>query len=154
MVSTHFFVEADHSGERATRISQIRVLIFVNKSPILWYSKQQNIVENIKFSSDFIYLKTATGFVESLWCKLWMFGIPVEGPTSMCCDNEAVYKNASTPELTLKNKNVIICYHNVRKAVAKGLSRISKEGTSTSLDDLFTKMLVHIRRENLLDKFM
>ena len=35
MVSTHCFVEADHARYRDTRRSQIGVLIFVNKEPIL-----------------------------------------------------------------------------------------------------------------------
>ena len=34
------------------------------------------------------------------------------------------------------------------------MSHLSKEGTATNLDELFTKMFVHIRHENLLDKFM
>ena len=36
---THCFVDADHYGERATRIYQTGVLISMNKSTILWYSK-------------------------------------------------------------------------------------------------------------------
>ena len=71
----------------------------------------------------------------------------------MFCDNEAVYKNASTPESTLKNMNVSICYREYREAVAAGVSHISKEGKATNLDDMFTKMLVQIRLEPLLDKF-
>ena len=71
----------------------------------------------------------------------------------MFCDNEAVYKHMLTPESTLKNKNVIICYHKRREAVASGVAQISKEGTATNLADLFTKMLVQIRGENLLEKF-
>ena len=31
VVSTHFFVDADHSGDRSTRRSQTGLLIFVNK---------------------------------------------------------------------------------------------------------------------------
>ena len=40
VVSTHFFVGAYHAGDRATRRSQTGVLIFINKAPIQWYSKQ------------------------------------------------------------------------------------------------------------------
>ena len=51
----------------------------------------------------------------------------------------------------MKNKNVTICYHKFREDVAVGVDQIAKEGTATNLDDLFTKMLVQIRRETLLD---
>ena len=71
----------------------------------------------------------------------------------MFYNNGAVYKNTSTPESTLKKKNVSIFYHKHREAVAAGVARISKEGTGTNLDYLFTKMLVQIRSETFLDKF-
>ena len=71
----------------------------------------------------------------------------------MFFDNEDVYKSASTTESTLKKKNVIICYHNYREAVAVRLAWIDKEVVDTNLADLITKMLFQIRRESLLDKF-
>ena len=44
VVSTNYFVDADHAGYRATRRSQTGVIIFVNNAPILWYSKRRNSV--------------------------------------------------------------------------------------------------------------
>ena len=154
MWSPHIvFLDADHTGDRATRISYTGVIIFVNKATILWYSKKQNTVGTSTFSSESISLKTATELVKALWCKLWVLGIPIEVPTNMFCDNEAVYKNASTPEFKLKNKNVSICCHNFRESVTGGLARIAKEGTATNLADLFSSIMVQIRRETLVDKF-
>ena len=106
VVPTHYFVDSDHAGDMATRISQTGVLILVNKAPIQWYSNRKNTVETSMFSSEFIALNTATELVEALRYKLRMFGIPIEGPTNMFCNNEAVYKNASTLELTLKKKKI------------------------------------------------
>ena len=83
-----------------------------------------------------------------------MFDIPIKVPTNTFCENEAVYKNASTPESTLNKKNVIIFYHKCREAVDARVDQIFKEGTDTNLDDLFTKILVQIRPEALLDHFM
>ena len=40
VVSTQCFVDMDHAGNRAARRSQTGVLIFVNKAPMIWYSKQ------------------------------------------------------------------------------------------------------------------
>ena len=53
----------------------------------------------------------------------------------------------------MKKKKVSIFYHKYRKSVAIGVDRIAKEGTANNLADLFIKILVHIRRENMLDKF-
>ena len=153
VVSTHCFVNAYHSGDRSNRRSQTGVLIFLNKDPILWYINQQNTVKTSTFLSEFISFNIATKLVEDLWYKLQMFSIPIEGPSNMFCDNESVYKNVSTPESTLKKNNVSICYHKCKEDVEDGLAQISKEGTSTNLSGLFTKILVQIRYETLLDKF-
>jgi hypothetical protein len=70
------------------------------------------------------------------------------------CDNEAVYKNTSLPESTLKKKHHSRAYHRCREAVlAAETVRVAKEGTKTNLSDLFTKVLPQIRRKELLDKF-
>ena len=52
--------------------------------------------------------------------KLRMFGTPIKGATNVYCDNEAVTKNASIPESTLKKKHNSIAYHQAREAVAAG----------------------------------
>ena len=65
VVSTHCSVDTDQSSDRSTRRFQNRVLIFVNKAPILWYSKQQSTVETSTFLSEFIALNTATILVNT-----------------------------------------------------------------------------------------
>jgi len=39
------FVDADHAGCKETRRSHSGIIIFVNRAPILWFSKRQNTVE-------------------------------------------------------------------------------------------------------------
>ena len=82
-----------------------------------------------------------------------MSGIPIEGPTKMFYNNKAVYKNALTPELTLKKKYVSIFYYKCRRAVADGVAWIAKEGADTNFSDLITNMLKQIICETLLEKF-
>ena len=152
-VSTHCFVDADHASNKVTRRSQTGLLMFVNRAPIIWYSKRQNTVETSTFGSEFIAMRTAVEHIEGLRYKLRMFGIPIEGPTNVFCDNEAVFKNASIPDSTLKKKHTSICYHRAREAVAARTMRVAKEGTATNLSDLFTKPLSDERRDFLLKRF-
>ena len=152
-MSTHCFMDASHGSDRVTRRSQTGILIFCNKAPIIWFSKRQNTVEASTFGSEFQAMKNAVELTESLRYKLRMFGVPIEGPTNIFCDNEAVYKNTSLPESMLKKKHHSIAYHRCREAVAAGTVRVAKEGTRTNLSDLFTKILPQPRREELLDKF-
>jgi hypothetical protein len=99
-VSTHCFVDADHAGNLITRRSQTGILLFVNRALIVWYSKRQNTVETSTFGSEFVAMRIAVELIESLRYKLRMFGIPIDGPTNVYCDNEAVTKNAIYPEST------------------------------------------------------
>jgi hypothetical protein len=101
-------------------------------------------------------LKTATEMIIALRYKLRMFGIPLEGDgaANIYCDNEAVWKNSSTPESVLSKKQHSIAYHYCRQAVAAGITRIAKEPTETNLADLFTKVLTSQKRNDLLDRFM
>ena len=58
-VSTHCFIDADHSGNTVTRRSQTGLLLFLNHAPIVWFSKWQNTIETSTFGSEFIAMKTA-----------------------------------------------------------------------------------------------
>ena len=43
------YVDANHAGNRENRRSHYGIIIYVNKSPIIWYSKLQNKVEASSF---------------------------------------------------------------------------------------------------------
>ena len=153
-VGIHCFVDASHACDKVTRRSQSGILIFVNKAPVVFYSKRQNSVETSTFGSEFTALKQAVEMIKALRYKLRMFGIPIEGPASVYCDNEAVYKNVAAPTSVLSKKMHSISFHYCREAVAAGIIRIAKEDSKTNLSDLFTKVLTRARRDELLDKFM
>jgi len=106
-VSTTCFVDADHAGCRVTRQSQTGLIIYVNKIPLVWYSKRQNTVESATFGSEFIALKTAIDHTDGLRYKLRMFGIPINGPTSVFCDNELVVINATHCKSPLRRKHTV-----------------------------------------------
>jgi hypothetical protein len=152
-MSTHCFVDANNAGNVVTRRSQTGILIFCNRAPIIWYSKRQNTVEASTFGSELIAMKNAIELIEALRYKLRMFGVPIDGPTNIFCDNEAVYKNCSRPESTLNKKHHSIAYHRCREAVAAETCRVAKEDTKTNLSDLFTKVLPVAVCEELLDYF-
>jgi hypothetical protein len=99
-------------------------------------------------------MRQAIDLIKSLRYKLRMFGIPIEGPTNIFCDNESVYKNTSIPESVLSKKQHYISYHSAREAVASDIVRTAKEGTDTNISDMFTKTLNKPKREGLLDRFM
>jgi hypothetical protein len=99
-------------------------------------------------------MRIVVELVESLRYKLRMFGMPIEGPTNVFCDNEAVTKNSIFPESTLKKKHNSIAYHRTREAVAAGTIRVTKEDGKTNLADVLTKPLPQVTKDFLCDRFM
>ena len=130
------------------------ILIFLNCSPIIWYSKAQNTVETSTFGSEFTALQIAVEMLESLRYKLHMFGIPLEGPANVFCDNSSVVTNASQPASTLKKKHNSIAYHKVREAIAAQTIRIAWVQTNQNLADVLTKPLVGSKLHGLCEKII
>jgi hypothetical protein len=140
-VQINCFVDADHAGKRITSRSHTGIFIFVNRAPIMWYSKAQNTVESSTFGAEFVATKITVELVESLRYKLRMFGVPLEGAANMFVDNQSVVINATVPSSTLKKKHNSIAYHLVREAIAAKIIKVAKVHGKKNLADMFTKPL-------------
>ena len=114
------FVDANHAGNVVTSRLHAVIIIFDQNSPIIWFLKRQNTVEAATFGSKF-------ELIFALRYNLQMFGIPIEGPTNVFCDNRGVVLNSSRPELTLQHNHNAINYHVVREAAAADILKVGKE---------------------------
>ena len=121
MVTISAFVDANHAGNVVTRRSHSGIFIFVQNAPIVWFSKRQNTVESATFGSEFVALRICKDLIVALRYKLRMFGILIDGPANVFCDNCGAVKNTSIPESTLIKKHNAINYHVVREAVVAGI---------------------------------
>ena len=153
-VNMYTFVDANHAGNVVTRRSHTGILLFLQNSPIIWLSRRQNTVETSTFGSEFVALRTARDIIISMRFKLRKFGVPLEGPAQVFCDNQGVVMNASIPESVLTKKHNAINYHAVREAAAAGVLDVIKEDTKTNLADLLTKVLHADRRRELLGSIL
>ena len=148
------FVDAAHASNRVTRRSHTGYLLFVNRAPIAWYSKRQNTVEASTFSSEFIAMKTCTEAIVALRYKLQQFGLRIDTPANLLCDNQSVVLNTTHVESTLQRKHNAIAYHYVREQVAAGTIRVGKVASADNLADPLTKILPLVQRRWLLDQWM
>ena len=122
------------------------IIIFIQNALIIFYSKHQNTVEAVSFGSEFVALHICKDLIVALRYKLRMFGVRLEGPAYVFCDNRGVVKNVSIPESVLNKKHNAINYHTVREAVAADILRIGKEDGETNLADLLTKVITGQKR--------
>ena len=74
-VTITVWVDTNHAGNLTNRRSRTGFIIYVNQSPIIWYSKKQSTVEASSFGSEFNALRIAVEYVIALKFKLRMFGV-------------------------------------------------------------------------------
>ena len=149
------YVDASHAANKVTRRSHSGYVVFLNRAPVLWYSKRQNTVETSTFSAEFIALKVCLEAVEHLRFKLRCFGVPLpQGkPAHIFCDNESVVKNTTNVESTLNKKHSSVAYHHCRWSVAAGVITLAHISTHSNIADCFTKRLPVSTRTHLFGEW-
>jgi hypothetical protein len=138
-VDLRMMVDSDHVGEKRTRRSRTRFIIFCNLTPIVWLSKQQPTIESSVFGAEFVAMKHGIETLRGLRYKVLIMGIPLSGPTYVYGDNKSQVTNSYRPELTLKKKCNSVCYHAIRESVAMGETLLTHIRTGENLADFLTK---------------
>ena len=151
--STTAYVDASHAANKVTRRSHTGFVIFMNRAPVIIYSKRQNTVEASSFSSEFIAMKACIEHITALRFKLRMFGVPIIDATKILCDNASVVKNSTILSSTLNKKHSSIAYHSVRWHVAAGVVKIAWISTDYNLADPLTKRLCAEKRNALFGEW-
>ena len=155
-VTTTAYVDASHAANKVTRRSHTAgFVIFMNRAPIVWYSKRQQTVETSTFSAEFIAMKACLEAIEHLRFKLQCFGIPMPKaePTYVLCDNKSVVKNTTNVESTLNKKHSSVAYHHCRWSAAAGVISVAHIGTDDNIADCFTKRLPVAKRKHLFGEW-
>ena len=57
-----------------------------------------------------VYMESIT----AIRSKLRMFGVPLDGPAHVLCDNQSVVNNTTKIESILNKKHSLIAYHTVK----------------------------------------
>ena len=91
------FVDADHAGEKLTRLSRSGFIIFLQMTPIYYCSKIQNTAETSTFGSEFMAMKLACEYIRGFQYKLRMTGIPFSDTCFVYGDNKSVLYNTALP---------------------------------------------------------
>ena len=115
-----WYVDVNHSGNILNRRSHSVIFIYVNNTPVIWYSNRYNTVETNYFRLEFLALRIATELAESLRYTLRWFGVRLDGPDRIFFYNKLVVTNASVPTPMLNKGHNEICYHQVRESQAAG----------------------------------
>ena len=140
-VDLRMFVDSDHAGDKLTRRSRTGFVIYLNKAPIVWFSKKQSTIETSVFGAEFVAMKQGMETLRGLRYKLRMMGVELSGPSYIYGDNMSVIHNTQRPESTLKKKSNSVCYHAVREAVAMDECRTGHVPSTENPADICTKLI-------------
>ena len=70
----HIFVDRNHAGNKWTRKSRTRFMIFVNMSLINWYSMKQSTIETSVFGAKFAAMNIGVKTLHAIQYKLRIMG--------------------------------------------------------------------------------
>jgi hypothetical protein len=96
-VDLRLFVDSDHAGEQFTRRSRTGFVVYLNMTPIVWFSKRQPTVESSVFGAEFVAMKNGIETYRGLRNKLRMMGVALSGSTNVYGDNMSVVHNTQQP---------------------------------------------------------
>jgi hypothetical protein len=65
-VQLNVFCDASHARNKINRRSHTGILLYMNRAPILWYSKAQKTVETSTFGSEFVALRVAVELIKGM----------------------------------------------------------------------------------------
>jgi hypothetical protein len=133
------YVDASHAANKITRRSHSGYVVFVNRAPVLWYSKRQNTVETSSSPSESVLKRLSTCDLnyDALECHYQ----PQGELAHVFCDNESVVKNTTNVECTMNKKYSSVAYHYCRWSVTAEIITLAHISTHHNLADCLTKRL-------------
>ena len=86
-------------------------------------------------------MQIAKDLIVVLRYKLRMFGVPLDVPSDVMCDNQVVVNNTSLCEYTLGKKHNVLNYHVICEAAAAVILQVGKEDMESNFYYLTDKEL-------------
>ena len=151
---TDLYNLTDHAHCEVTRRSVTGIVVFVNSTPVKWYSKMQKTVETSTYGSELVAARIATDFALELRYNIRMLGYDLDGPVTILGDNNAVVLNTTIPSSQLKKKQLACAYHRVREMIACKATRFIHIPSQLNCSDINTKPLVGTIHHRLIQPIL
>jgi Reverse transcriptase (RNA-dependent DNA polymerase) len=147
-------VDADHAHCEVTRRSVTGILVFVNSTPVRWFSKMQKTVETSTYGSELVAARIATDIALELRYNIRMMGFAIDGPVNMFGDNQSVILSTTIPSSQLKKKIHACAYHRIREMITCKAIRFMHCQSVYNAADVLTKPLGGIIHRRLVEPIL
>eukprot|EP00899_Mesostigma_viride_P020074 jgi/Mesvir1/28068/Mv26200-RA.1 len=148
------WTDADWANCPESRRSVTGNLVLFRGAPVEWCSRKQPIVALSSCEAEYIAASSVTQLVLPLRRLLGDLGAPVEGPTTVLCDNTGAVALAKDPVHPKRTKHIDVRYHFIREQVEGGSICMRHCPGKDNLADIFTKALGRARFITLRDKLL
>ncbi|GBM16767.1 Retrovirus-related Pol polyprotein from transposon TNT 1-94 [Araneus ventricosus] len=146
------YSDASFASNRDDRTSMGGMILFIDKSPILWKTNKQKCVSLSTLESEYIALTQATK--ELIWIiricnecdKLKLFKVNKDNCT-LYCDNIAAIDFTKSPIENSRELNIHIRYHFLRNLVYEEMFILKHINGEINPADVFTKALPKVKLE-------
>ena len=153
-LSYRAFSDADWGSCIDTQKSTTSFCVFLGDSLISWKSKKQTTISRSWAEAEYRAMATTTTTSELVWLKQLLrdFGVLLDTPMLLFCDNRVGIHISSNPTFHERTKHIEIDCHFVRDKVATGAIKLMPVRLHHQLADLFTKPLASASFFSLLSK--
>jgi len=148
------YVDADHARDKVTCRSVTGILLLVNNTPLIWYTKRQKTVESSTYGSELVASRIGVDMVVEVRYKLRMLGMLLEATSLMVGGNMSVVLNTTIPSSMLKKKHNAVAYHRVREMIASKTVNFAHIPSTENIADVLTKPLNNEIFHNLMKEYM
>jgi hypothetical protein len=153
-VQITIMVDADHAHCEVTRRSVTGILVFINSTPIRWFSKMQKTVETSTYGSELVAARIATDIALELRYNIRMMGFAFDGPANIFGDNQSVILNTTVPSSQLKKKIHACAYHRIREMTTCRAIRFMHCQSILNVADVLTKPLNGVMHRRLIEPIL
>jgi hypothetical protein len=147
-------VDADHAHCEVTRRSVTGILVFVNSTPVRWFSKMQKTVETSTYGTELVAARIATDIAMELRYGIRMLGYELDGAVNMFGDNQSVVISTTIPSSQLKKKIHACAYHRIREMITCKAIRFIHCQSIYNAADVLTKPLNGVSHRRLVDPIL
>ena len=135
------FSDADWAGCVDDRKSTSGGAFYLGNNLVGWHSKKQDSVSLSTAEAE--YIAATSCCTQILWMKQMLkdFGIQINEPISVLCDNTSAINISKNPVMHSRTKHIAIRYHFLKERVAQGEVQLEFVPTTEQVADIFTKPL-------------
>ena len=131
------YADASYGGEGAR--SQTGVITFLEKTPVLWYTRRQDTVSLSITEAE--YIAVSEGAKDAAWLRQWLSEFEIKVIPVICTDNEAADRLTDTQSYHRRTRHIDHKYHYIRQEIRKEDIIMKKIGGKENLANPLTKIV-------------